>query len=139
MEIELFVLFLSHQTNGNTNNLKINKMKTLTNTKENDAKVKALKVIQNTIGKIYWVGNITHNNLDNCLRALNNESCNSGWYNPVAVRIVGLTGIYMVNQDGSLFCEARVIKQEENKYLIEYLSNEGWDKFEDLYCQFIEE
>lgn len=114
-------------------------MKTLTNTKENDAKVKALKVIQNTIGKIYWVGNITHNNLDNCLRALNNESCNSGWYNPVAVRIVGLTGIYMVNQDGSLFCEARVIKQEENKYLIEYLSNEGWDKFEDLYCQFIEE
>jgi hypothetical protein len=139
LEIELFVLFLSHQTNGNTNNLKINKMKTLTNTKENDAKVKALKVIQNTIGKIYWVGNITHNNLDNCLRALNNESCNSGWYNPVAVRIVGLTGIYMVNQDGSLFCEARVIKQEENKYLIEYLSNEGWDKFEDLYCQFIEE
>ena len=52
MEIELFVLFLLHQTNSNTNNLKIEKMTTLANTKENNAKVKALKVIENTVGKI---------------------------------------------------------------------------------------
>lgn len=114
-------------------------MTTLANTKENNVKVRTLKVIENTVGKIYWVGNVTYNNLDYCLRVLNNESCNSGWYNPVAVRINGLAGYYMINQDGSLFCEARVIKQEENKYLIEYLSNEGWSKFEDLYCKFIEE
>jgi hypothetical protein len=56
----------------------------------------------------------------------------------VAVKINGLTGIYMVNQDGSLFCEARIIKQEENKYLIEYLTNEGWNKFENLYCKFVD-
>ena len=51
----MFVLFLLHQTNSNTNNLKIEKMTTLANTKENNAKVKALKVIENTVGKIYWV------------------------------------------------------------------------------------
>ena len=49
------------------------------------------------------------------------------------------TGVYMVNQDGSLFCEARIIKQDEKKYLIEYLTNEGWNKFENLYCQFVDE
>lgn len=114
-------------------------MTTLANTKENNAIVKALKAVQNTVGKIFWVGNTTHDNLDKCLRGLNIYSSNSGWYNPVAVRINGLTGIYMINQDGSLFSEARIIKQHENKYLIEYLTNEGWDKFENLYCQFIDE
>lgn len=114
-------------------------MTTLANTTENNAKVKALKAVENTVGKIFWVGNNTHDNLDKCLTGLNLDSTNSGWYKPIAVRINGLTGVYMVNQDGSLFCEARIIKQDEKKYLIEYLTNEGWNKFENLYCQFVDE
>jgi hypothetical protein len=108
-------------------------MTTLANTTENNAKVKALKAVENTVGKIFWVGNNTHDNLDKCLTGLNLDSTNSGWYKPVAVRINGLTGVYMVNQ------EARIIKQDEKKYLIEYLTNEGWNKFENLYCQFVDE
>jgi hypothetical protein len=115
-------------------------MKTeLANTEENNAKVKALKVIQNTAGKIYWNGNTVHDNLDKCLRALNNDSCNSGHYNPVCVKIESLTGIYMINQDGSLFCEARIVKESEKEFRIEYMSTSGWNRFEDLYCEFIEE
>ena len=110
-------------------------VKEITNTKGNNAKIKALKAVENTVGKIFWVGNTTHDSLVKCLVALNLDSLNSGWYNPVVVKINGLTGYYMVNQDGSLFCEARIIKQEEN-YLIEYITNDGWNKFENLYIQY---
>ncbi len=114
-------------------------MATLSSTIENNAKVKALKIIENTIGKIFWTGNVTHDDLDKCLTGLNLDSTNSGWYKPIAVRINGLTGIYMVNQDGYLFCEARIIKKDDKKFLIEYLTKEGWNKFENLYSQFIDE
>ncbi len=108
---------------------------TIANTKENDAKVKALKKIAQT----KWVGNIVHENIDKCLTAINLNSSNSGWYKPAATRINGLTGIYMINQDGSIFCEARVIKEDEKRYLIEYLTMTGWNEFESLYCQFVDE
>ena len=94
-------------------------MTTLSNTTENNAKVKALKAVENT-GEIFWAGNNTHDNLDKCLTGLNLNSTNSGWYKPVAVRINGLYGIYMINQDGSLFCEARIIKQEERSAAVEH-------------------
>lgn len=106
-------------------------------TTENIAKVKSLLLLQNTVGKIYWTGNVIHDNIEKCLVGLNLDSTNSGWYIPKAVKINKLTGYYMINQDGSLFCEARIIKKENNKYLIEYLTNEGWNKFEDLYCELL--
>ena len=112
-------------------------MTTLKNTSENNAKVKALKKLQNTVGQIFWVGNTTHDTLDKCLTALNLDSTNSGWYNPTAIKIKGLTGYYMINEDGSLYCDARVIKLEDKKYLIEYLTTTAWDRFEDLYCEII--
>jgi hypothetical protein len=105
------------------------------NTTENNLKVKALKKISQT----KWVGNTVHDTLDKCLAAINLDSTNSGWYTPIAARINGLTGTYMINQDGSIFCEARVIKVDEKKYKIEYLTTSGWNQFEDLYCQFLEE
>ena len=114
-----------------SNKQKLKKM--IANTKENNAKVKALKKVAET----KWVGNTTHENLDKCLTVLNLDSNNSGWYKPTATRINGLTGIYMINQDGSIFCEARVIKEDEKKYKIEYLTMTGWNEFENLYCQFI--
>lgn len=104
------------------------------NTLENNAKIKALKKIAET----KWTGNTVHDNMDKCLRALNNESNNSGHYNPVAARIPGLTGCFMINQDGGIFCEARIIKQDEKKYLIEYMTNEGWSMFERYFCDFLE-
>ena len=115
--------------------LKTNKMTTIAKTTENNAKVKALKKIAGT----KWTGTTIHTNLDACLTALNLDSTNSGWYKPTASRIDGLTGIFMINQDGSIFCEARVIKESENEYKIEYMTMAGWNEFENLYCQFIDE
>ena len=50
MEIELFVLFLSHQTNSNTNNLKIDKMKT--------------SIITTTLKKSIWLHRYNEECLD---------------------------------------------------------------------------
>ena len=100
-----------------------------------NAKVKALKKI---VGR-KWVGNSIHNSMVKWLTALNLNSTNSGWYKPTATRINGLTGWFMINQDGSIFCEARVIKESEAKYRIEYMTTEAWDEFENLYCKFINE
>ena len=107
----------------------------IANTKENSAKMKALKKISQT----KWVGNTIHENLDRCLTSINLDSTNSGWYKPTAARINGLIGIYMINEDGSIFCEARVIKEDEKKYKIEYLTMSGWNEFESIYCQLISE
>ena len=105
------------------------------NTKENNARVKALKKISGT----KWHGNVIHDSLDKCLTAMNLDSNNSGFYNPLAARIKGLTGIYMINQDGSIFCEARVIKEDEKVFRIEYITNEGWRQFEGYYENFLNE
>ena len=112
-------------------------MKTLAQTPENNAKIKALLIIEKTVGKIYWNGSCTQDSLQKCLTGLNLNAGNSGWYNPVAVRINGLKGYFLVNQDGSLFCESRIIKQDENSYLIEDLSMSGWNKFESLCEDFL--
>lgn len=103
--------------------------------KNNEAKVKALKKIKET----KWVGNTTHDNMDKCLRAICLDSSNSGHYNPTAIRINGLTGWWMINQDGSIFCEARVIKEDTSIFRIEYLTMSGWNEFETLYSNIIEQ
>ena len=110
-------------------------MTTLVKTLENNAKVKALKKISGT----KWTGTTIHTNLDACLTAINLDSTNSGWYKPTAIRIAGLTGIFMINQNGSIFCEARVIKESENKYKIEYMTMAGWNEFENLFEKFMDE
>ena len=56
---------------------KLEIMGNLANTTENNAKVKALKAVENTVGKIFWTGNNTHDNLDKCLTGLNLYSVNS--------------------------------------------------------------
>ena len=94
----------------------------------NSAKVKALKKVAET----KWVGNTVHETLDKCLVAINLDSTNSGWYKPIAARINGLSGIYMLNQDGSIFCEARVVKEGEKQFRIECLTTAGWNEFESL-------
>lgn len=104
------------------------------NTPENNAKVKALK----KINECKWVGSTVHSSIDRCLTAINLDSMNSGWYRPVGVRLAGLQGIFMLNEDGSIFCEAKVIMVSDDKYRIEYLSNSGWMDFEKYYFEFLE-
>ena len=110
----------------------------LVNTKENNARVNALKKVQNVVGKIYWVGNNKFNTLDRALRSVCMNTLNSGWYDPVPVSIKGLIGIYMINEDGTLFSESRIIKQDDI-YLVEHLGTEGWNKYEDYYFQYLDE
>lgn len=106
---------------------------TLKNTADNKARIEALKTIKET----NWIGNTVHASIDACLTAINLDSTNSGWYSPVAVRIPKLKGIFMVNEDGSLFCEAKIIKDAEKAYRIEYMTNEAYNKFEQKYCELI--
>lgn len=107
-------------------------MKTLENTLENQAKIYALK----KINKCRWSGNVVHSNLESCLTAINLDSNNSGWYIPTPIRINGLDGIYMINEDGSLFWEAKVIKESNNKFKIEWLIST--DEFEKFYFEFLD-
>lgn len=129
--IQLFAVYLCQQRERQT--FKLNKMTSLLETKENNAKVEALK----SISTFKWAGTTIHPNMEYCLRAINMQSNNSGHYNPLAVRVPKLPGWYMVNQDGSLFVEARIIKKSNNEYLIEYLSNKGYDQFESLYSDLV--
>ena len=72
-------------------------MTTLKNTPENNAKVSALK----TVKEVQWVGEVTHDTIDKALTAINLfQGSNSGWYSPVAVRLNGVQGIFMINEDG---------------------------------------
>lgn len=109
-------------------------MITLANTIENNYKVEALKKLTN----MSWNGNTIHESIDKCFTAINLESNNSGWYKPTVTRIKGLAGYFMINEDGSLFFEARVIKEDDKKYRIEYLTSAGYDVFENLYFQLLE-
>ena len=109
-------------------------MKKLANTIENKAKIEALKTIKQT----QWTGEVSHPTVQECLTALNLfAGVNSGWYNPSAVRIAGLTGIFMINEDGSLFIESRVIKTD-NGFKIEHMSNSAYNSFEEKYFEIID-
>ena len=109
-------------------------MNILKNTLENKAKVSALKTVKET----QWVGEITHDSIDKCLTSINLfQGINSGWYNPTAIRIKGIQGIFMINEDGSLNFESRIIKIDEHKYKIEHLSKSGYEDFEKKYIEEI--
>ena len=109
-------------------------MTTLKNTPENNAKVSALK----TVKEVQWVGEVTHDTIDKALTAINLfQGSNSGWYSPVAVRLNGVQGIFMINEDGGLNFESRIIKTDKG-YKIEHLTNDGYNTFEDKYIEALE-
>lgn len=103
-------------------------MKLATN-KTNKIIIEALGSIKETM----WSGNTTHTTMQSCLASINLQSANSGHYNPSAVRIAKLTGWFMVNEDGSLYFEARIIKESDNEFTIEHLSNSGYNAVENKY------
>lgn len=108
---------------------------TVANTKENNAKVYALRKVKET----QWGGSVVHRDLQTCLTALNLSTFNSGWYNPTAIQIKGLSGWYMLNQDGSIYWEARIIKEDADKYRIEWLPISSVNEFEANYIKYMEE
>lgn len=77
-----------------------------------------------------WVGNTKLPTLEHALRSMNFSSQNSGLYEPTAKKIPGVKGYFLVNQDGSIHFEVRAIKQENGSFLIEYLTNGGFDILE---------
>lgn len=106
-------------------------MTKLKNTPDNNAKVTALKIVK----EVQWVGEVTHDTIDKDLIAINLYSgINSGWYKPTAVEIKGINGIFMINEDGGLNFESRIIKTEKG-YKIEHLTNEGYNAFESKYIE----
>jgi hypothetical protein len=109
-------------------------MNALERTADNIARVEALKKVHHS----NWNGNVVHRNLEACLAAINLGSSNSGWYKPLSVRVDGLTGIYMINMDGTLYYDARVIKEGTEEYRIEYLIGSGFREFEQAYSAAIQ-
>ena len=109
-------------------------MTTLKNTLENKAKVLALK----TIKEVQWSGETIHDTIEKALVGMNLFlRVNSGWYNPQAIKLKGIKGVFMINEDGSLNFESRIIKIDNEKYKIEYLTSEGYRNFESQYSKEI--
>jgi hypothetical protein len=107
-------------------------MKALASTDENKAFIEAIKALDKSVGKIYWTGSITHINIESALVSANLEvGSNSGWYTPTPIRLNGVTGIYMVNENGSLMWSARIIKEDENRFRLEFMTNEAYIKFDE--------
>ena len=103
--------------------------------KENNIIVKALRLVP----EMEWVGYTVHDTMEGSLFAIRFGTLNSGWYDPIAIQIKGVTGWFMVNQNGTIFPEARVVKESENKYRVEHMTNSAWKEFENNYRKFSEE
>lgn len=111
-------------------------MSTVANTKENKAKIEALK----SISAYSWQGVTIHDNIEKCLTVINLYSCsNSGWYKPVGARFPGVLGIFMVNENGSICCDARIMEEENGEYKVEYMTSIGYRELENQLDRFFEE
>lgn len=70
-----------------------------------------------------------HESLGNALMGANLNSGNGGWYNPKAIKIEGLSGVYMVNKDGNINCEYRFI-EVSNGWQIQELTLKAFERLE---------
>ena len=100
-------------------------MTTLAKTTQNNNLIKALK----TVNSCKWVGSTSFDDIDKCLRSINMQTSNSGHYTPTPIKLKGMTGIYLVNEDGGLCYEFRILNKD-NKFTIESLSSSGYNDFE---------
>lgn len=104
-------------------------MTTLANTEENKNLAAALK----TVNECKWSGNTEFSDIEKCLVSINLQTSNSGDYIPTPIKLKGMIGIYLVNEDGSLYYDARIIKNDNNTFKIEYLTMSGFNDFEAAY------
>ena len=107
-------------------------MKGLKNTLENKNLIETLKKVNETD----WVGNVEFKTLDEAVRILNNHAMNSGWSNPLPFTINGLSGMFISNDSGSLFFSERITKTETG-YLVEEMTMEAYNKFEQKYIELL--
>ena len=89
---------------------------------------KALK----TVNECKWTGNTKFDDIDRCLRSIGLQTSNSGSYTMTPIKLKGMIGYYLVNEDGSLHYDSRILK-DETGYTIEYLSMSGFNDFEKAY------
>ena len=102
-------------------------METLKATPENLAKIKALKQVQEN----QWEDSCTHDTLEKALVGVSLYSdANSGWYNPVAAKIKGIEGLFVINEDGGLNFESRIIEVQGEGFKIQHLTMDGYNAFE---------
>jgi len=102
--------------------------------KYNKIVIEAIKNVK----EVHWVGNTKHNTLDKCLVAINlYQRVNSGWYTPKPIKIKGYKGYFVVNEDGRIGFESRILKISNNEFLIEHLSSDGYKTFEDNYYKLV--
>lgn len=99
---------------------------------ENAAKIAAL----NNLRGDPWKDTTSFLTLGECLASINLLTTNSGWYKPQSVQIPGV-GEFMLNPDGSVFCEYRII-QNDGLYLIQEMTTDGWSRFEELVRHYFE-
>ena len=103
-------------------------MTALANTNENKKLIAALK----TVNQCKWIGSTSFDNIDKCLTSIGLQTLNSGFYTMTPIKLKGMTGIYLVNEDGSLNYEFRILN-EDTKFTIESLSLSGYNDFEQAY------
>lgn len=96
---------------------------------DNNKIINALRKVKET----QWVGELTFFTMDECLRSINFSTNNGGLYDPKAIKIEKVKGHFLVNKDNSIFYDARIIKKDDGKFKIEWLSNSGYDAFENAY------
>ena len=108
-------------------------MTNLKNTKDTNVRVKCLMMVKEN----QWAGNNTFSDLESALQSIKLSSFNSGWYKPTAVKINGLSGLFMINEDGSLFYDKRITKLNDGTFLVEEMSLTAFNDFEKKYCELI--
>ena len=104
---------------------------------DNDIIVKILKELENSAGRIYWIDGLTFNSIDLCLASINMNSCNGGFYKPKAFRVKNVNGLFLKNEDGSIFFESRIKKIKSDEFIIENLSSDGFLFFEKRYSELL--
>jgi hypothetical protein len=103
--------------------------KTLLNDENSFRVQKALKAPKET----QWVGEITFSRLDEALRSIILHTLNSGLSELNHTRVPGVKGVFLLNNDNSIFWEARAIKTCKDEFKIEWLSDSGYAAFENAY------
>ena len=86
-----------------------------------------------TINECKWSGSTSFSDLESALVSANLQTGNSGLYVPVPIRVKGLKGIRFINENGNINFEIRILKESNEKYVIEYLTNSGYNDFEHGY------
>ena len=98
----------------------------IANTKTNNIIVSCLKKVKGT----QWAGNLTFDSMDKAITSIMLNTSNSGWYSPVPFRIKGVHGWFVANENGQILFECRIIKKEDDLYLIEEMTMAAFNQFE---------